>query len=393
MQGGGVPIGSPPTNWSLGATDSFDLGSDLLCVVDAKGYILTLNTAWEEVLGWSRQEIQSRPFFELIHPADVAATRKAAAAVNEPAATVSAFDNRCRAKDGSYRWLRWNARSDGGQWFAVAFDVTAEVEREEELRSILHEDHLVAYSQPIVDRRRMQVSHEELLVRARIGPHGDEVLSPASFLPDAERLGLVALVDRWMMEQAVRLAAARAVAVNVSAKSIDDPTVREELCQIVESAPPRPGRLILEFTETAAFDNLHGALELIERLEPLGCQFALDDFGTGFASLSYLRALPVHYLKIDRSFVSGVARSPEDQSLVRSLIAIAAELGLWTVAEGVEDGQTLELLRDYGADFFQGYLLGAPEPVWKPAPAEAKAWASPRTSWALVDGYRLPVDA
>ncbi|MFI5025302.1 MAG: EAL domain-containing protein [Solirubrobacterales bacterium] len=358
---------------------SFDLGVDLVCVVDAQGRFIAMNNIWEERLGWSRDELQQRTMIELVHPEDVERTRGLFGIVTDPDAEVQAFENRYRAKDGGYRWMRWNARSDGSRWFAFASDITEEREREQWLRSVLREEHLAVYAQPILDQRRMRVSREELLVRLRTGPHGEEVIPPGSFLPDAERLGLVAIVDRWMLRKGVELAArGRAVAVNLSARSIDDRDVREELCEIVEANPPSPGALVIELTETAALQNLDAALDLIERLEPLGCQFALDDFGTGFGSLTYLRQLAVQYLKIDRSFVSGVTSNPADRSLVRSIIAIASELGLLTVAEGVEDGATLNRLREYGVDYLQGFLIGAPEPLWSPAPI--RVWSSSKAT-------------
>ena len=95
----------------------------------------------------------------------------------------------------------------------------------------------------------------------------------------------------------------------------------------------------------------------------LGCRFALDDFGTGFGSLTYLRRLPVGYLKIDTSFVSDLATSHEDQAMVRGIVAIARELGVLTVAEGIEDEATMALLSDYGVDYAQGYLIGRPVPL------------------------------
>ena len=121
--------------------------------------------------------------------------------------------------------------------------------------------------------------------------------------------------------------------------------------------------LIFEITETAAIEHLDAARDFADRLIRLGCRFALDDFGTGFGSLTYLRRLPVGYLKIDTSFVSDLATSHEDQAMVRGIVAIARELGVLTVAEGIEDEATMELLSDYDVDFAQGYLIGPPVPL------------------------------
>src|SRR5215212_7846806 len=142
----------------------FDLDRDLLCVADATGHFTSLNAAWETVLGWSREELMGRPFVDFIHPADVEKTLTQSSRVAEVDSTIVDFVNRYRTKGGGYRWLRWSARSDGSTWFAVAFDITEQHEREEELRSILREDHLLAYSQPITDGNSHVIS-EELLVR------------------------------------------------------------------------------------------------------------------------------------------------------------------------------------------------------------------------------------
>jgi len=341
----------------------FDVGRDLLCVADAGGRFTSLNRAWEQVLGWSREELMSRPFMEFVHPDDVTATIAAASNLNTADYELAEFENRYRTPTGEYRWLHWSARSDGETWFAVAFDVSERREREEELRMMLREDRLLAYSQPILDQRRLKITHEELLARMR-GRHSGEVMLPESFVPDAERLGLIGIVDCWMLHRALEVAASgRTATVNLSADSIGDPTIQDEMCAAVEASNGGARHLILEITETAAVAHLDAALDLTARLEPLGCRFALDDFGTGYGSLTYLRRLPVQFLKIDTSFVRRVTRNRDDQALVRSVVAIASELGLRTVAEGVEDGPTFQLLREYSVDHVQGYLIGRPEPV------------------------------
>ena len=172
--------GGQPEAWR------FDLDRDLLCVADANGYFTSLNSAWERVLGWSREELMSRPFTDFVHPADIEETKRQASRVADVDSTIVDFVNRYQTKDGTFRWLRWSARSDGATWFAVAFDITEEHEREEELRRILREDHLLAYSQPITDGNSNVIS-EELLVRLR-QDFGAPIIGPNTFLPEAERL-------------------------------------------------------------------------------------------------------------------------------------------------------------------------------------------------------------
>src|ERR687892_806710 len=200
----------------------FDIERDLLCTANADGYFLSLNAAWERVLGWSREELMERPFLEFVHPDDVERTAEQASEVVRPDYQVVNFENRFRTKDGGWRWLRWSARSDGQTWFSVGFDVTREKEAEQRLRGALTEDRLIAYSQPIVDPRLDQVVQEELLARLR-APGNGEIIGADEFLPQAERYGLIGIVDRWIAMEAVALArGGRTVGGNLSARSIAD---------------------------------------------------------------------------------------------------------------------------------------------------------------------------
>lgn len=342
----------------------FHIDRDLLCTVNSAGYFTSLNSGWERVLGWTRDELMSRPLTDFVHPADRDRTVAELANVTLRDYHVANFENRYRARGGSWRWLRWSARADGETWFAVAFDVTEEKETETRLRSVLTDEHLLAYSQPILDQRRNEIVQEELLVRMRGVAGSDEVLAPSEFLPDAERCGLIGLVDRWMAAHAVALCRqGRRAEVNLSAVSIGDEEFTARLEHWIARAEVNPANLVFEITETAALEQLDLAVAFAERLTGLGCQFALDDFGTGFGSLTHLRLLPVRYLKIDRSFVSDVASNRDDQAMVRGIVAIARELDMLTVAEGIEDAATLELVKEFGVDYAQGFHIGRPAPV------------------------------
>jgi PAS domain S-box-containing protein len=345
-------------------SNGFQIERDLLCTVNSDGYFTSLNSGWERVLGWTREELMSRPVVDFIHPSDRQRTADEMAQVSHPDYEVVNFENRYRARGGGWRWLRWSARADGETWFAVAFDVTEEKEVEARLRGVLTEEYLLAYSQPILDHRRGQVVQEELLVRLRGPSASDDVLSPAAFLPEAERCGLIGLVDRWMSAHAVALSRqGRRAEVNLSAVSLGDEEFTASLERWISRAGVNPGNIVFEITETAALEQLDLAVAFADRLTRLGCQFALDDFGTGFGSLTHLRLLPVRFLKIDTSFVRNVSSSREDQAIVRGIVAIARELGVRTVAEGIEDAGTLELVSDYGVDFAQGFHIGRPAPV------------------------------
>jgi PAS domain S-box-containing protein len=227
--------------------------------------------------------------------------------------------------------------------------------------SALSEDRLVAMRQPVVDINGERTVSDELLVRL-ILPNGT-VLQPADFLPGAERFELIQEIDLWMLHQALELAELRPAQVNLSAVTFSD---RDACAQIVaalrDSLQVAP-RVIFEITETAAVHHLDAACEFAEQLAALGCSLALDDFGTGFGSFTYLRRLPLRYLKIDQSFVTGLAGSEGDRKVVSSIISIAEQFELITIAEGVEDAETLTVLGDLGADYAQGFHLGRPEPV------------------------------
>jgi EAL domain-containing protein (putative c-di-GMP-specific phosphodiesterase class I) len=192
----------------------------------------------------------------------------------------------------------------------------------------------------------------------------DPVLEPRQFLPLAERSGLIVAIDRWMAGRAIELASAgRTAEINLSAVSICDEELPADLADALEQAGAGAANVVFEITETAAIEHIDAARDFVDRLSRLGCRFALDDFGTGFGSLTYLRHLPVQYLKIDSAFVRDLVTSPEDQRMVQSIVAMAGQFGLRTVAEGVEDAETLALVREFGVDLAQGFGIGRPQPL------------------------------
>ena len=228
----------------------------------------------------------------------------------------------------------------------------------ERIRGALAEDRLVVYSQPIIDVVTGDVAREELLVRM-IGEEG-ETIPPASFLPAAERFGLIQEIDLLALGKAVELARrGRAVAVNVSGLSLADNRYLERLEEAVRAGLD-PSLLDFEITETAAVANMEDAQDFARRLRDLGCSLSLDDFGTGFSSFTYLKHIPAQYLKIDIEFIHEVKRNPADQQLVGAIVSIARGLGQKTVAEGVEDGETLAMVRELGVDYAQGFHVGKP---------------------------------
>jgi diguanylate cyclase (GGDEF)-like protein/PAS domain S-box-containing protein len=238
------------------------------------------------------------------------------------------------------------------------------------VRSAIEENRLILYAQPIVDLASGAPAGEELLVRML--EEDGEVVPPGSFLPTAERFGLIREIDRWVVSRAVELASAgRRVNVNLSGRSVCDPDLTAMVERELAGGGTDPALLVFEITETAAVADMRDVVEFAGRVERLGCGLALDDFGTGFGSLTYLKHLPVTELKIDMEFVRPLAHSEDDQRLVRSIVAIAQGTGILTVAEGVEDAATLALLRELGVDRAQGYHLGVPQPVVPVLPSAA----------------------
>jgi PAS domain S-box-containing protein len=255
----------------------------------------------------------------------------------------------------------------------VFSDITEQKQREADLREQLEwhqrithaveRDELLVYSQPIVDLQTGRPVYEELLVRMR-GSAPKEVIPPGKFLPHAERLGLIQGIDSWMIGQSLRLITeSRAVAVNLSALSINDLELITNMATELAEQPADPSQLIVEITESAAAEFSDRAEEFAQRLNHLGCRLALDDFGTGFGTMTYLRDFPADFLKIDIEFVRELHTSEANQRLVKTILEIARQNNQQTIAEGVESEPTAALLRDYGVDYAQGYHFGRPEPL------------------------------
>lgn len=233
---------------------------------------------------------------------------------------------------------------------------------------------LVLYAQPIIDLKTGETALEELLLRVR--SRDGVLVSPCGFLEVAERYGTVATVDEWVFLQAVKVAApGRPVAVNVSARSV----ARSSFLDLVEGTLERegvnPSLITFEITETTVISDIVGATRFTERLEAIGCRFALDDFGTGYAPLTYLKHLPIRYLKIDIEFVRDLVDSGRSRGVAAGIVGLAAGLGQLTIAEGVENAATLALLRELGVDLAQGFHIGRPAPIARMAPPLARAIA------------------
>ncbi|WP_354699128.1 EAL domain-containing protein [Paraconexibacter sp. AEG42_29] len=233
------------------------------------------------------------------------------------------------------------------------------------LSTAVDESTFVLHAQPIVSLSAPTPPTFELLLRLPDG-HGD-LIPPGTFLYNAERFGLMTRIDQWVITQAVGLLADShaagvdlALSVNVSGKTITDPSLSAFVAGLLEQYTITPGRLIIEITETAAITNIERARALARDLRTLGCQIALDDFGAGFASFYYLKHLDFDYLKIDGEFIRHLCTTPSDQLVVRAVVDITRGLNARTVAEFVGDDATVAMLTAFGVDAAQGYHLGRP---------------------------------
>jgi diguanylate cyclase (GGDEF)-like protein/PAS domain S-box-containing protein len=236
-----------------------------------------------------------------------------------------------------------------------------------ELRLAIGDDELELHYQPKIDLATGHIAGVEALVRWR-HPHRG-LLTPASFLPLAERTGLIKPMTSWVLQAALqqvrtweREGLCVTMAVNLSARTLHDPGLVEAITTALDAAGVSPDRLVCEITESSVMMSPGGARETIDRLAALGVRFSVDDFGTGYSSLAYLRGLQVAELKVDRSFVTDIESSAADESLVRSIVELAHGLGISVVAEGVETPGVHERLREIGCDQGQGYWYGRPTP-------------------------------
>lgn len=238
------------------------------------------------------------------------------------------------------------------------------------IRRALDEDRFVLFGQPIASLQDDGVTHVELLVRMR--DEDGRLIGPASFIPPAERFGLMPAIDRWVVRtgfdaMARRLSATGrnaigTCAINLSGATFSDPGFPAYVRDQFVRTGVAPETICFEITETSAISNIAAATDFIRALKTLGCRFSLDDFGSGMSSFAYLKTLPVDYLKIDGSFVKDMLVDRIDHAMVEMIHHIGQVTGKKTIAEFAETPEIVRALREIGVDFAQGYAIAAPAP-------------------------------
>jgi diguanylate cyclase (GGDEF)-like protein/PAS domain S-box-containing protein len=246
----------------------------------------------------------------------------------------------------------------------------AQVQWVAQLRQAIEEDRFVLYQQPIKALGQTGPSvHYELLLRLR--QEGENLVTPGSFLPSAERYGLMPQIDRWVIQHyfswlqqhPAHLAQLTQCSINLSGSSLLDPAFKDDVQLLFTRYQIPFSRICFEITESVAIVNLQNTLAFIEYFRAQGCRIALDDFGSGFSSYSYLKHFPADFVKIDGHFVRDLLDDHYDKAIVKSIHEVARAMGMRTVAEFVETNEILAALRLMGIDYVQGYAIAKPAPL------------------------------
>lgn len=232
----------------------------------------------------------------------------------------------------------------------------------------LDEDRFRLFYQEIFDAKKPQIENSHIEILLRLEDENGVINTPGSFFPAAERFNLSTRLDRWVVQNTfdwlagnpIRMAQMSMCAINLSGHSVGDNSFKDFVLQLFETTSVPPEKICFEITETAAIRNLPFALELMKALREMKCKFALDDFGSGLSSFTYLKTLPVDYLKIDGAFITGMGDGLFDIALVKSINELGHLLGMKTIAEYVENEGIAEKLDAIGVDYYQGYHFGRP---------------------------------
>jgi PAS domain S-box-containing protein len=362
-----------------------DTMAEGLYALDGEGRLRMMNAAASKMLGWSEEELRGKLMHDAIHfqhadgssfPADRCDSLRAAV----EGRAIRVADDAFTSKDGSIFPVAYSSAplitgSKGRGVVVVFHDTTEENARRTRaqrelnalswvgrIRDALDENRMVLYTQPIIPLATRANRSEELLIRM-LGRDG-EIIPPGVFLPVAEKYEQIEEIDQWVITRAARLAAGgRRVHANLSADSTGSLHLPSRIESELSDAGADPANVVFEITETALMGDMEAGEALTRGITDIGCAVALDDFGTGYGSFTYLQKLHIAYIKIDIAFVRDVVANTTNQHLVKAIVNIAHGLGQQIIAEGVENSETLDLLREYGVELAQGFYLGGPQPL------------------------------
>lgn len=352
------------------------LGAEAVVVLDAQGYVRGVNPTAEMLYGWTEEEVRGRPLSACIGSAMSDAQLDALhTGLNTHGRWQAEVDHRRR--DGGTVRVRSSTtllsgdRAQPGYAVLVNTALQAPTDRSadgeedlaRDLRRGLASREFVVHYQPIVRLADARIVGVEALVRWQHRDRG--LLLPADFIDTAEQTGAIVDLGAFVLHESLSQCAVWRqaghdlyVSVNLSGSQLADAS----LASMIAASPLSEGQLWLEVTETSLVGDFARAAEILTSLTHLGAKISIDDFGTGWASMTYLREFPVHALKIDRSFVSGLGASEIDTAIATSVLSLGRELGLKVFAEGIETPSQHQRLRDLGCEYGQGYLFGRPVP-------------------------------
>ncbi len=239
---------------------------------------------------------------------------------------------------------------------------------ENDLRRAIEAQEFTLHYQPIVELATGNLVGFEALIRWQTPTHG--LKPPGEFIPVAEETGIIACLDSWALRTACfQLARWQSefpelshltVSVNLSAQDLCEPNLLSDIDRMLELSGLEGSCLTIEITESMLIDNIDSTISLLREIQDRGIKISIDDFGTGYSSLSYLHRLPINSLKVDRSFVNQIEAGQSNHQIAEIIIALGNQLNLNTIAEGIETPKQLELLKDLGYEFGQGYLFSKP---------------------------------
>jgi diguanylate cyclase (GGDEF)-like protein len=359
-------------------------GDEFAMLIDSTGLLAAPELVAERILDVLRQPIRlpqsSRPPISVTASIGIATGRPPSAEELMQDAHLALHKAKAAGKDGYVK-------------FESAMQTASRdrIDLEMDLGNALDAEELFLLYQPMLSLESEQVVGVEALLRWS-HPAG-ETVAPDVFIPLAEDSRLIVPIGRWVLEQACAQGAAwheqghlLNISVNVSARQLERPELIEEVRTALHDSGLDPETLTLEITETVLMRKPENTAQLLAELKELGVRIAVDDFGTGYSSLAYLRQFPVDSLKIDRTFITGLARSSEAHALTHTLIALGKALGLETLAEGVEQHSQVRELQREGCDLAQGFLFARP---LTPDALERFLANGPRTVGSFVPAARL----